>query len=134
MSDFCTLQDVIDLFRPLNATEQTKVTALIPLVCDALRQYGDRVGMDLDAKIAESTEYASVAKLVTVDIISRILRQEKDGEPMSQFSQTALGYTISGSPVMAGGGIGAAILNNDLKRLGIKRQRYGALDLYAGND
>lgn len=134
MSDFCTVSDVSSLFRPLNLDEQTKVTALIPLVCDQLRVYADRVGKDLDAMIAESTEYANVAKMVTVDIVSRVIRQDTSGEPLSQFSQSALGYTISGSPVMAGGGIGSAILKNDLKRLGLKNQRYGVIDWYGCND
>lgn len=130
MNDFATVQDVIELFRPLTADEQTKVTKLIPLVCDALRVEAKKVGKDLDAMVTDSSEYSSVAKLVTVDIVSRILRQNLDGEPLSQFSQSALGYTVSGSPIMAGGGISSAILKNDLKRLGLKKQRYGVIEFY----
>lgn len=133
MSDYATLNDVITLFRPLNATEQTRVTNLLPLVSDALRVEAKKVGKDLDAMITDEPTLSSVAKVVTVDIVSRILRQDTDGEPMTQYSESALGYSVSGTPVMAGGGIGAAILKNDLKRLGLKRQRYGAMEIY-GND
>lgn len=130
MSDFATVQDVIDLFRPLSLDETTKVTALIPLVCDALRYEAEKVNMDLDDMVAEDSTLASVAKLVTVDVIGRVLRQSTSGEPMSQESQSALGYTWSGTYAIPAGGIAQAIMKNDLKRLGIMRQRYGVIDFY----
>lgn len=130
MSDYATVQNVIDLFRPLSVDEQARVEKIIPLVCDALRYEADKVNKNLDEMIAQDPKLLSIAQMVTVDIVSRILRQDISVEPMSQYSQSALGYSVSGSPVMAGGGIGAAILKNDLKRLGLKRQRYGALEIY----
>jgi len=51
-----------------------------------------------------------------------------DGEPLSQFSQSALGYTVSGTYLTPGGGI--FIKNSELQRLGLKRQRYGVIDFY----
>ena len=74
--------------------------------------------------------YGSTVKLVTVDIIVRILRQSWDGEPMSQESQSALGYNWSGTYAIPGGGIAAAIMRNDLKRLGLKQQRIRGIELY----
>lgn len=129
-TDFATTQDIIDLWRPLTASEVTRATALIPLVCDALRYEATKVDKDLDEMVASDSEFASVAKLVTVDIVGRALRQTTDGEPMSQESQSALGYTWSGTYAIAGGGIAQAILKNDLKRLGLKRQKYGVLNIY----
>ena len=72
----------------------------------------------------------NVAKLVTVDIVSRVLRQNQNGEPMSQESQSALGYAWSGTYAVPGGGIANAIMNNDLKRLGLKRQKIGVIEPY----
>lgn len=129
-TDFATTQDVIDLWRPLTASEITRTTALIPLVCNALRYEATKVGKDLDEMVADDSEFASVAKLVTVDIVGRVLRQTTNGEPMSQESQSALGYTWSGTYAIAGGGIAQAILKNDLKRLGLRRQKYGVLNIY----
>ena len=74
--------------------------------------------------------YASVVKLVTVDILVRVMRQSMEGEPMSQESQSGLGYTWSGTYAVAGGGIAAAIMRNDLKRLGLRVQRYGMEAMY----
>ena len=130
MSDFATVQDVSDLWRPLTNDEQTRASNLIPLVCDALREEAAKVGQDLDARISVETPLASVAKMVTVDIVARILRQSTDGDPMAQESQAGLGYSWSGTYAVPGGGMSNAIMKNDLKRLGIKRQRYGVIEFY----
>ncbi len=130
MSDFATVQDVSDLWRPLTNDEQTRASNLIPLVCDALREEAAKVGQDLDARISVETPLASVAKMVTVDIVARILRQSTDGDPMTQESQAGLGYSWSGTYAVPGGGMSNAIMKNDLKRLGIKRQRYGVIEFY----
>lgn len=129
-ADFATVQDVIDLWRPLTQAEQTRVSTLIPLVCNALRYEAEKVHKDLDSMVSTDANLASVAKLVTVDVISRVLRQSTDSEPMTQESQSALGYTWSGTYAIPGGGIAQAIMKNDLKRLGLTRARYGVINFY----
>ncbi len=133
MNDYATVQDVIDLWRPLSQEEQTRAANLIPLVCDELRVEAKRVGKDLDSMISEDTALASVAKVVTVDVVARILRQSTDGDPMTQESQSANGYSWSGTYAIPGGGIANAIMKNDLKRLGLRGQRYGVIEWYGQN-
>lgn len=127
---FATVNDIKVLFRPLTPAEETRAEALLPLVSDELRQRAIDVGKDLDEMISRQQTLASVAKIVTVDVVSRVLRQDTQGEPMVQESQTALGYTWSGTFAIQGGGIGAAILYNDLKQLGLLRQQIGAIELW----
>ena len=67
---------------------------------------------------------------MTVDIVARVLRQSQNGEPLAQESQSALGYTWSGTYAIPGGGIAGAIMKNDLKRLGLRRQQYGVMYLW----
>ena len=132
-SAYATIQDVITLSGKMyTAEEQERIGALLPLVSDALRYEAMKVGKNLDQMIeAETTgAYANVVKLVTVDIVVRVMRQSMEGEPMSQESQSGLGYTWSGTYAIAGGGIAAAILRNDLKRLGLRVQRYGMEAMY----
>jgi len=132
-SAYATIQDVITLSGKMyTAEEQERIGALLPLVSDALRYEAMKVGRNLDQMIeAETTgAYANVVKLVTVDIVVRVMRQSMEGEPMSQESQGGLGYTWSGTYAVAGGGIAAAILRNDLKRLGLRVQRYGMEAMY----
>ncbi len=132
MSDFATLADVQALTgKEYTAAEQGRINTLLPLVSDALRYEAEKVGKDLDAMVGASASYASVVKVVTVDIVARAMRQSQDGEPMSQESQSALGYTWSGTYAIPGGGISGAIMRNDLKRLGLRRQRIGTVELWA---
>lgn len=130
---FATLADVVALTgKEYTADEQARIEALLPLISDTLRIEAQKVGKDLDAMVNDSAAYASVAKLVTVDIVVRVLRQSQDGEPMTQESQGALGYTWSGTYAIPGGGIAAAIMRNDLKRLGLRRQQIGTVELWDG--
>lgn len=131
MSAFATLADIIALTgKAYTQAEQERISALLPLVSDALRWEAERVGKDLDIMVNESGTYSSVVKTVLVDVVARVMRQSQDGEPMSQESQGALGYTWSGTYAVPGGGISGAIMRNDLKRLGLKRQTYGVIDLW----
>ena len=70
-------------------------------------------------------------KSVTVDIVARVLMTSTNAEPMTQMSQSALGYTVSGTYLVPGGGL--FIKKTELARLGLRRQRYGVIDFY-GND
>lgn len=131
MSDFATLADVQTLTgKTYTEAEQGRISALLPLVSGALRWEAERVGKDLDEMVEDSAAYANTVKLVTVDVVARVMRQSQEGEPMSQESQSALGYSWSGTYAIPGGGISGAIMRNDLKRLGLRRQRYGVMEIW----
>ncbi len=127
---YATVADVIALFRPLTSDEESRCEELLPIISNELRYRAILVGRDLDQMISQIPVLSDVAKEVTVSAVSRILRQGTTGEAMSQESQSALGYSWSGTYAVPGGGIGNAILPSDLKRLGIKRARIGVIDFY----
>ena len=133
---FATLEDVALLWRTLKETEEARCEALLPVVSELLRQAARNVGKDLDAMIEAGTLSPEVAKAVTVDVTARVLRQNTDGEPVSQMSQSALGYSFQAAYAIPGGGVAGAIMNNDLKRLGlVRRQRIGLIEMMtAGED
>lgn len=131
MADFATVQDVINLYRPLSADEQTRTANLLPVISDALRVEAQKVGRDLDAAIAEDLPLANTVKSVTVDIVARVLMTPTTGAPMSQFSESAGGYAVSGTFLNPGGGL--FIKDSELKRIGLKTQRYGVIEFY-GSD
>lgn len=134
MSAFATVQDITTLVRPLTPAESERAEALLPLVSDLLRQSAANLGKDLDAMIETHPTMASAAKAVTVDVVMRILRQNTTGEAMSQESQSGLGYSWQGTYAIPGGGMANAIMRNDLKRLGLLKQRRGVIELYdSGN-
>ena len=129
---FATVDDIQSLYRTLTAEEQSRAEALLPLVSDEIRVLGKNVNKDIDDMIAKDSTYASVVKIVTVDVTFRILRQNTEGDSMTQESQSALGYSWSGSYAVPGGGIANAILKNDLKKLGLLTQQIGSVYLWQG--
>lgn len=139
MTNFATIQDITDLWRPLSTAETTRATALLPIVCDRLRIAADNTGRDLDlmlygdgtAEHPANPKLQSTAKSITVDIIARTL-MTPDGAPLSQFSESALGYAQSGTFLNPGGGI--FIKRSELKELGLLKPRYGTLEIYGGGD
>ena len=128
MADFATIQDITDLWRLMTPDEINRAISLLPIVSDSLRIEADRVGKDLDAMVAESETYANVVKSVVVDIVSRTLLTSTENEPMTQTSESALGYSWSGSYLVPGGGL--FIKRTELSRLGLRKQRYGVIDFY----
>ena len=131
MSSFATISDVETLWRYLKQDETDRASYLLEVVSDSLRVEAEKVGKDLDAMVLKSAAYANVVKSVAVDIVARTLMTSTDQEPMTQFNQTALGYSASGSFLVPGGGL--FIKKSELARLGLRRQRYGVINLY-GDD
>ncbi len=123
MSEFATLQDVLTLTGTDYTTQQQeRISALIPVVSDLIERKGREVGKNVHREMAIDSAYASVVKLVTVDVVARVMRQSTDGEPLSQESQSALGYSWSGTYAIPGGGIAMSLMNNEMKLLGFKQQ------------
>lgn len=131
MDNFATIEDITELFRKLTPEETEKATALLPVVSDSIRQEAEKVGKNIDKMLESGQLLKNVVKSVTVDVIARALMTSTDSEPMSQMSQSALGYTVSGTYLVPGGGL--FIKRSELARLGLRRQRCGVIDLN-GND
>ena len=128
MADYATVQDVQDLWRELSAAEQSRAEDLIPVICSSLSLEAAKLGKNLDEMVADDPDLAAVAKSVTVDVVARTLMTSTNQEPVSQYSQSALGYTVSGTYLVAGGGL--FIKKSELARLGLRRQQIGVIDFY----
>ncbi|EPE2380671.1 phage Gp19/Gp15/Gp42 family protein [Enterococcus faecium] len=129
MQPFATIEDLENLWRVLKPDEIERAKQLLVIVSDSLREEAGRVGKDLDKMINEKPPYfTNVVKSVTVDIVARTLMTSTDQEPMTQTTESAMGYSWSGSYLVPGGGL--FIKNTELSRLGLRRQRYGVIDFY----
>ena len=131
MSDFATIQDIIDLWREITPQERERAEKLLPVVSDSLRLEAKKAGKNLDTMLEENAEMVNVAKSVTVDVVARTLMTSTNSEPMTQTTESALGYSFSGTYLVPGGGL--FIKKSELARLGLRRQRYGVIELY-GDD
>ena len=128
MGDFATVEELQTLWRLLKSDERKRAEALLKIVSDSLRVEAKKVGKDLDVLVAEDSSFASVVKSVTVDVVARTLMTSTEQEPMTQFAESALGYSVSGSYLVPGGGL--FIKDSELKRLGLKKQRFGVMEIY----
>lgn len=127
MRDLSTVDEVQMLWRPLTDEEVERVNALLPVVSDLLRQEADNRGKDIDAMIEKGELRHNVVASVVTDIIRRYINTVgDDSAPRTQYAQSALGYSSSGTFLVPGGGM--FIKNAELSRLGLRRARVGSVD------
>jgi len=131
LEKFATLEDLKNLWRDLEENEVSRANALLNTVSHVLRVEAKKVNKDLDLLVKNDESYSYLVKSVIVDIVARTLMTSTNQEPMTQYAESALGYSVSGSFLVPGGGL--FIKDSELKRLGFKKQRYGVIDLYGIN-
>lgn len=128
MTPFATINDLMNLWRPLKQDEETRATELLSVVSNRLRNEAEQVNKDIDLMVNDSVAYKDVVRSVTVDIVARTLMTSTSQEPMTQYSESALGYSVSGTFLTPGGGL--FIKRDELKTLGLRKQRYGVMEIY----
>ena len=128
MKTYATIDDVRQLWREMTTEETNKAGYLLKVVSASLRSEAKKVGKDLDAMLEADEDLQIVAKSVTVDVVARTLMTSTNSEPMMQVTESALGYSMTGTYLTPGGGL--FIKKSELARLGLRRQKYGVMDLY----
>lgn len=133
MSAFATVSDMANLWRALTETELARAPHLLEVASDTLRQMAQNRGLNLDSMVSNGEIYESVLKDVVVAAVGRVLRASTTGEPVSQVTQSALGYSVSGTYLNPQGGM--FFYDNELSRLGLgKKQRLGRIEMYVTDD
>lgn len=129
---YATILDIEALIRPLSEAERQRAESLLPIASSKLRLEARKYGVEIDDLIEENwVDYGNVIKEITCKAVVRALDSSSQGgaaSVVSQESQSALGYVASMTYINAGQSL--YILRNELKELGITRQRYGTLDIY----
>lgn len=130
---YATMDDVQALGRTLTADEQEKVPQLLEIASALLRTEAKKRGYDLDQMIAGDPDKGLITKILTVNAVVRSLNAAGNSSPAAvQGSQSALGYSVSYTYLNAGQDI--YFLKNELKELGIMRQKCGVLEVYDYGD
>lgn len=129
---YASVEDMAVLWRPMTDSESARAEKLLEIVTASLNVEASKVGKDLPAMVAADESLALVAKSVTVDVVARTLMTSTDQEPMTQVTQSAGGYSASGSFLVPGGGL--FIKKSELARLGLRRQRKGVIEPYGYAD
>ena len=128
LKTFASIDDLEVLWRNVEEHEISQAKELLNTVSHVLRVEARKVNKDLDLLVKDDESYAYLVKSVVIDIVARTLMTSTNQEPMTQFTESALGYSVSGSFLVPGGGL--FIKDSELKRLGFKKQRFGVINFY----
>ena len=104
LEPFATVEDLDTLWRSIEDHEIGRSEELLKTVSHVLRVEAKKVNKDLDLLVKEDESYSYLVKSVVVDIVARTLMTSTNQEPMTQYSESALGYSVSGSCLVPGGG------------------------------
>ena len=108
----------------LSNTEKERVETLLMYASALLRTEASNRGYNLDMILLKDESKKYVAKMVVLASVKRAMHTNEVTEaPLEQFSQSAMGYTVSGTYLNPGDDI--YFLNNELKRLGLARKAQG---------
>lgn len=130
---YATTNDVTTLGRTLTNEEAEKVPTLLEITSALLRTECSKRGYDLDQMITDDPDKGLIAKILTVNAVIRSLNAASNNAPAAtQGSQSALGYSVSYTYLNAGQDV--YFLRNELKELGIMRQKCGILEVYDYGD
>jgi hypothetical protein len=125
--DYVTIDEIEVLFRELSDDEKNRASALIPIVCSELRLRAKKIGKDLDKIVEDDKDMLMVAKSVVCDVVARTLMTSTNQEPLSQASESAMGYSWSGTYLVPGGGL--FIKRSELSRLGLNVHRLSGIEM-----
>ena len=125
---YATVADVA-LLRPLTMQEQEQTPVLLESASAKLRLLAKKYGRDLDELIAADEDYGTAVKAAVVQAVIRALNSITDNTPPAvQSSQAAMGYSLSMTWLASGQSL--YFLKNELKELGLLRQRFGIVEVY----
>ena len=92
-TNYATVADLEAYWRPLEESEESRATQMITIASSRLRLYAGNAGIDIDAKIAESADYAEAVKWVVMEATKRALSTPIDTPPVDSYSQAAGPYS-----------------------------------------
>ena len=130
-ANYATVSDIIAIGKNLTAEEQTSAEILIQTASSKIRIIARKYGIDIDKNISDTTTGDDLSVTVKNAVVQSVIRAidslSSTSTAVSQNSETNGAYNISMTYLNAGQSL--YFLNNELKDLGIIRQRYGAIDL-----
>ena len=128
---YADVADILAIGRTLTAQKQEAAEVLLNEASAKLRLAAHKYGKDIDAMIADPVtgeDFALAVKSVVVAAVCRALDAVTESGSVSQASETLGAYSYTYHYANAGQQL--YFLNNELKDLGLKRQKVGWLDAY----
>lgn len=132
MTVYAEVSDILALGKTLTAQQQDAAEVLLQQASAKLRIAARKYGKDIDAMIADTEtgdDFQLAVQSVVVQAVCRALDSIADASAAATQGTESVGaYSLSMTYLNAGQSM--YFLNNELKDLGLKRQRVGWLNVY----
>lgn len=126
---YATTDDVIALKGSLTADEIARLSTILPICSAELRLVAKRQSKNLDEMIEEDGDVLIAVKKLVIDASLNYYYQSENKEPvLTQFSQSAGGYSVSGTISNPGGSF--YFPKKALKDIGLGSQRVGTIEVF----
>lgn len=129
VTTYATINDVIALRGAQSADATLRLPQILITISAQFRTEAKNYGKDLDVMVAADENLAEVTKALVVDgAMMYYYSSQSQDAPMTQVSQSAGGYSLSGTYANPGGGLYTK--KQWLKMLGITKQKVGTLEVF----
>lgn len=126
---YASVSDITALGNTLSPQQAEAAVILLPAASAKLRVIAKKYGKNLDDMCKDEDMKIVIKNTVIQSVMRALTSMENSASAISQASQSALGYSASVTYVNAGQSL--YFLRNELKELGLKRQTFGALEVYS---
>lgn len=126
---YATVNDITALGNTLSSQQTEAAKVLLSAASAKLRVIAKKYGKNLDDMCKDEDMKIVIKNTVIQSVMRALTSMENSASAISQASQSALGYSASVTYVNAGQSL--YFLRNELKELGLMRQRFGALEVYS---
>lgn len=125
--NYLTLEELDVFWRAMTDEEKEKAEKLIEACSAEIRLRAKKRGKDFDEMFTADDDLKLVAKSIISKVVGETMNKDVNQAPFSQFTESAGGYSLTGTYYSAS--IGTFFTKTDWKRLGLGSQLYGGLDL-----
>lgn len=132
---YASVEDITALGRSLTNQQQEAAEVLLQQASAKLRLTARKYGKDIDALIADPVtgdDFALAVKSVVVQAVCRALDSVNSSAAVTQGTESIGAYSLTMNYLNAGQSL--YFLRGELKDLGLMQQRFGWLDMYAGEE
>lgn len=129
MKSYATIDDVIAYRGPVSAGAMERLPLILESCSAELRLIATRQGKDLDEMIESNEDIGILVKKGVCDASANYFNSTENNDPiMSQFSQAAGGYSISGTLANPGGAF--FFPKKFLRDIGLGSQQVGTIEVF----
>ena len=125
---YATVSDIQAIGKSLTAQQMESAEVLLTQASAKLRTIAKKYSKSIDELVNNDEDYALTVKAVVIQAVCRALDAVSQSSTVSQGTETIGAYSLT--TTYLNGGQSLYFLKNELKDLGLIRQRYGAIEIY----